>query len=63
MVFSDVLIGYTEIDLEDRFFSQRFRSLTDIPIEIRQLTNDSSEVSMGDASMWIEVFKSREKSK
>ena len=35
MILSDKLIGYTQIDLEDRFFSPKYKQLTDVPIETR----------------------------
>ena len=41
-LFGDDLIGKTVIDLEDRYFSSKWRLLTDKPIEKRPLLVDSS---------------------
>jgi len=43
--FGDDLIGYTYIDLDDRFYSQNWGALEDKPIEFRDLADDSSTVS------------------
>jgi len=42
MIFGDELIGTTNVDLEDRFFSIEWQSLADKPIEYRQLYHPSS---------------------
>jgi len=54
--FIDTFIGSSEIDLEDRFFSTDFRSLKELPVEIRPLKNDASEVVMGNVKLWAEIM-------
>lgn len=45
MLFGDDLIGETEIDLEDRYFSPDYNAWPKKPIEYRQLYHPSSSVS------------------
>jgi hypothetical protein len=41
------MIGETMVDLENRFFSQAWRTLEDSPIEVRPLFNVSSALAKG----------------
>ena len=52
----DQFIGETNIDLEDRFFSRKWRSLKDYPIETRKLHHPSSGLPQGLLRMWLEVI-------
>ena len=53
---SDDLIGITEIDVEDRWFSKKWRSLKHVPIETRKLYKSSSNLSQGIVKLWVEIF-------
>ena len=55
-LFSDDLIGETSIDIEDRYFDNRWQALESKPIEVRQLYHPDYEVSQGEVLMWIEMF-------
>jgi len=55
-LFGDELIGSTSIDLDDRYFSAEWQSVTSKPIEYRQLYHPSSTVSQGVVKMWVEIF-------
>ena len=61
-LFSDDLIGETSIDIEDRYFDNRWQALESKPIEVRQLYHPDYERSQGEVLMWIEMFdKNQEK--
>lgn len=51
----DVLLGYTDIDLEDRFFSIRWQKQPRKPLERRNLLNDYYG-SRGRLEMWIDLI-------
>lgn len=55
-LFGDDLIGDTNIDLEDRFFSPEWNAIKDKPIEYRQLYHSSSSISQGVVKCWIEII-------
>mmetsp|Transcript_42315 Transcript_42315/g.55765 ORF Transcript_42315/g.55765 Transcript_42315/m.55765 type:complete len:194 (+) Transcript_42315:3877-4458(+) len=55
LLFGDDLIGTTVVDLEDRYFSADFKSLQNKPIEHRQLSHYSTEMSQGTVVMWAEI--------
>lgn len=52
----DDLIGETIIDLENRFFSRRWRKLNYVPIEIRDLKHPESTVNRGRIKLWVEII-------
>ena len=52
----DQFIGETNIDLEDRFYSRKWRSLTDYPVETRKLHHPSSGLPQGSIRMWLEII-------
>ena len=56
LLFGDDLIGTTEIDLEDRYFSPDYNGIPKKPIEYRQLYHPSSQVSQGTVLMWPEIY-------
>ncbi len=60
-IFKDELIGYTTIDLEDRFFNSNWRDLKYKPIETRNLRHPDLQNYQGSISMWIEIFEKKDK--
>ena len=59
-LFSDDLIGETEIDIEDRYFDNRWQALTNKPIEIRKLYHPDYKMSQGELMMWLEIYDKEE---
>lgn len=56
---SDEIIGYTYIDMEDRYFNQKIRQLMIddlMPIELRSLKLENSTISHGSLRCWFEIF-------
>ncbi|CRG98468.1 ferlin, putative [Plasmodium relictum] len=56
---SDEIIGYTYIDMEDRYFNQKIRQLMiddAMPIELRSLKLENSTISHGSLRCWFEIF-------
>lgn len=56
--FKDDRIGQTVIDIEDRIFSLKFQTLSEKPIEKRQLFNKCSKVPQGSILLWLEIHPS-----
>jgi hypothetical protein len=54
-IIDDDLIGETEVDLEERFYDERYRSMEDQPIEQRKLTLFSSGQEVGYINLWIDM--------
>ena len=52
----DDLIGETIIDLENRFFSRRWRKLNYVPIETRDLKHPDSTANKGRIQLWVEII-------
>ena len=52
----DDLIGETVVDLENRFFSRRWRKLNYVPIETRDLRHPESTVNRGRIKLWVEII-------
>jgi len=51
----DDLIGETTLDIEDRWFSKKYRNLDEVPIERRELYNPVSSVSQGCIRLWVDI--------
>lgn len=51
----DEKIGVTKIDLEDRYFSENWKSLPEYPIETRKLMIKSCKHPQGFIRMWVEI--------
>ena len=62
-VFKDDLIGETSIDIEDRYFDNRWQSLINKPIEVRQLYHPDYEKTQGEILLWLEMFSQNEENK
>ena len=56
-LLSDDLIGYTIIDLEDRYFNSDWQNLVEKPVEIRPLLNLDFPGAQGYIYMWLEIFE------
>ncbi|KAL4446514.1 hypothetical protein ABPG74_001255 [Tetrahymena malaccensis] len=57
---ADDFLCETVIDLEDRFYSKRWRKLTNPPIETRPLYHYSSSVQKGELRLWLEIIPGTE---
>lgn len=55
----DEMIGYTEIDLEDRHFTGKWRAYEKKPIEMRNLKSDVIQGSQGRLELWVELIPVR----
>ena len=55
-LFSDDLVGETSIDIEDRYFDDRWQALVNKPIEVRKLYHPDYEMPQGEVMMWLEMF-------
>lgn len=54
--FADQLIGYTSIDLAERFFSPTWTELKHKPIEERSLYNHCSRLEQGKIRLFLEIY-------
>lgn len=53
---TDEMIGYTEIDMEDRYFTSKWRNYLKKPIEMRNLKSETMMGSMGRLELWVEII-------
>ena len=56
-ILSDDLIGYTIIDLEDRYYNDAWQEMKYKPIETRPLLHPDIEGDQGKCIMWLEMFE------
>ena len=54
-LFGDDLIGATTIDLDDRFFNGDWQAIEEKPIEYRQIYHESTSLSQGVVTCWLEI--------
>ena len=62
-LFGDDLIGKTSIDLDDRFFNGDWQAIEEKPIEYRQIYHESTSLSQGVITCWLEIEPSTKQSK
>jgi hypothetical protein len=56
LLLSDDLIGETTIDLERRYFDDKWASMPEYPIETRTLRKPGADAATGFIRLWVEVF-------
>jgi hypothetical protein len=61
-LLTDDLIGYTVIDLEDRYYNDDWQNLKHKPVEVRPLLHPDINGAQGQVYLWLEMFDSAEKS-
>ena len=59
----DEMIGFTEIDLEDRHFTGRWREIPKKPIELRNLKSEVISGSQGRLELWAELIPQKMKTR
>ena len=62
-LFGDDLIGKTSIDLDDRFFNGDWQAIEEKPIEYRQIYHESTSLSQGVITCWLEIEPSNKQNK
>jgi hypothetical protein len=60
-LFSDELIGYTTIDMEDRYYDYKWQMMKDKPIEKRSLNHPDMSGVQGWISLWTEVCEKKDR--
>ena len=61
-LLTDDLIGYTVIDLEDRYYNDDWQNMKHKPVEVRPLLHPDINGAQGQVYMWLEMFEASEKS-
>lgn len=56
----DDMVGETTIDVEDRWFSKKFRQLVEVPIETRHLYTPESRLSQGQLRLFVDIIPREE---
>ena len=57
--FSDELIGYTLLDLEDRYFNNDWQQMKFKPIETRPIFHPDLSGQQGNILLWVEIFNKK----
>jgi len=60
-ILQDEKIGQTFIDLEDRFYSPRWRKIPEPPVETRPLFQKTSKIPQGAVRLWLEIMTAPER--
>jgi len=55
-LIGDDLIGVTEIDIEARYFDEKFMALENYPIEKREIKKPETDIPTGAIRMWTEII-------
>lgn len=58
---SDTVIGETMIDLENRFFSKKWRKMIDKPVETRDMYSPICSIATGRVRLFIEIISENDK--
>ena len=53
------MIGYTEIDMEDRYFCKEWRDYEKKPIEMRNILPEYGAGTQGRLEMWVELLEKK----
>jgi hypothetical protein len=56
LITNDDYIGETVIDLEDRFYSSKWKHMENKPIEKRTLWNIDTELAQGTINLWVDII-------
>ena len=59
--FGNDLIGNTQVDLDDRFFSMEWQSVQNKPIEYREIYHRDFEKGQGTLKLWVDIFEISDK--
>ena len=58
---SDTVIGETMIDLENRFFSKKWRKMKDKPVETRDMYSPICSIATGRVRLFVEIISANDK--
>ena len=53
----DEYMGEIQIDLESRFYNEKFRQQVNLPIEKQTIINKKTNEKVGELKMWVDIFK------
>ena len=59
-IFDDY-IGQVTVDLEERFYNEKYRQLVDVPIETRDIIDENTDMVVGTVRMWVDIFRNETK--
>lgn len=55
----DDLVGETLIDIENRYYDQRYREISNQPVETRGLFHPRSRQEKGNIRLWVEMYSAK----
>ena len=55
-IFDDY-IGEVDIDLEERFYNEKYRQLVNVPIETRKIIDKNTDMMVGSVRVWVDIFR------